>query len=139
MQLKKQVNNKIRKILKNSKWIQIPNFNPLCGVGEGVFPSSIVLSCQALRGISQLIEGVKRPPSNFPHLTEETPHCVRGDDMGSFGWSWRRAKPSSNIGDSSQNRLGVTHFGTRASPPFQLFPKGINSFLGTVLESLFAH
>jgi len=35
--------------------------------------------------------------------------------------------------------FGVTHFGTRASPPFQLFPKGINSFLGTVLESLFAH
>ena len=57
---------------------------------KGVFLSSIVLSCQALRGISQLIERGKRPPSNFPHLTEETPHCVRVDDMGSFGWSWRR-------------------------------------------------
>jgi hypothetical protein len=48
MQLKKQVNNKIRKILKNSKWIQIPNLNPLCGVGEKGF-SPPQLSCHAKR------------------------------------------------------------------------------------------
>jgi len=64
MQLKKQVNNKIRKILKNSKWIQIPNFNPLCGVGEGGFS---LLDCLVMPSVARhlpILGRGKRPLPN---------------------------------------------------------------------------
>ena len=114
MQLKKQVNNKIRKILKNSKWIQIPNFNPLCGVGEGVFPSSIVLSCQALRGISQLIEGVKRPPSQLTPKRLFLCHVERSETSPPFLFSGGVRGGSVHLLDSRRRPLtafGVTHNG----------------------------
>ena len=77
MQLKKQVNNKIRENIKKTQNGYKYQISIHCvELEKGVFPSSIVLSCQALRGISQLIEGVKRPPSNFPQR-----HKVV------FGWS----------------------------------------------------